>query len=86
MRFWGRPMLREELAALQRSEDIAQSDVVRQPRQFEPPPGPSRARINPAVVISEKSLRTTTGLVFALSATSSERKTLPGLAASAVSK
>ncbi len=30
-----RPVLGEELAALQRSEDIAQSDVARRPRQFE---------------------------------------------------
>jgi hypothetical protein len=51
-----------------------------------PPPGPSRVRINPAVVISEKRRRTTTGLVLALSAISSERTAFPGLAASAVSK
>ena len=30
-----RPVLGEELAALQRGEDIAQSDVARRPRQFE---------------------------------------------------
>ena len=72
------------LGALQRSEDIAQSDVVCRRRQFE-----TASRTEPsadAVVIGEKSLRTTTGLEFALSATSSERKTLPGLAARAVSK
>jgi mRNA-degrading endonuclease toxin of MazEF toxin-antitoxin module len=79
-------MFGEELAALQRSKDIAQSDVACWRANSKPPPGPSRARINPAVIISEKSRRTTTGLVLALSATSSERRTLPGFAASAVSK
>ena len=33
-----RPMLGEELAALQRGEDIAQGDVARRPRQFEAAP------------------------------------------------
>jgi hypothetical protein len=51
-------------------------------------PAPDRAErgLNFAAVINEKRRRTTTGLVFALSATSSERRILPGLAASVVSK
>src|SRR5580704_18185686 len=33
-----RPVLGEKIAALQRSKDIAQSDVARRPRQFEAAP------------------------------------------------
>jgi hypothetical protein len=82
----GRPVPGEELAALQRGEDIAQSNVTRRPRQFETASRTEPSANQPALVISEKSRRTTTGLVLALSATSSERTTLPGLAARAVSK
>jgi hypothetical protein len=53
---------------------------------LKPAPRPSRARINPPVVIARKVCEPRDRIGVALSVTSSERDTLAGLAARAVSK